>query len=178
MKTLLLATAATLFAGTALAADPFAPATGDGWGGVYAGVHYGAGTVDARGPAGRAETDIDAYGLHGGYLHDFDGSVLGAELDYDRLDGEGGKSADLTRLRARAGMAHGRVLPYLSLGLAHYSDDTYSDTGITYGIGADVQLTGTVLLGLDYSRDRIDNVDGTGADLEIDSLRIRASFRF
>ncbi len=182
MKTTLLSVAIGLLAGAASAGGFLVPggtaAPAGDWTGFHAGIHYGAGSVEAKGPAGRRESDMDAYGLHLGYLRDFGAHVLGAELDYDRLDGDGGESADLLRLRARAGMDYGRVLPYLSLGLARYSDDTYGDTGLTYGFGVDFRLNEAVTLGLDYARDRIDDVDGSRADLDIDSLRVRASLRF
>ncbi len=188
MKTALLSLALGLLAGTASAGGLVAPDTapapdtaatvsGD-WSGFYAGLHYGTGSVEAQGPVRRQETDGDAYGLHAGYLRDFGRHVLGAELDYDRLDDDDDRSGDMLRLRARAGMDLGRVMPYLTLGLARYSDDDYSDTGLTYGLGADFRVTERVVLGLDYSRDSIDDVDGTGVDLDADSIRLRASFRF
>lgn len=186
MKTILLSSALGLLAGVACAgglvvapapAAPDAPLSGD-WSGFYAGLHYGTGTVEAQGRARRQQTDGNAYGLHAGYLRDFGQHVLGAELDQDRLDGDAGTSGDMLRLRARAGMDLGRVMPYLTLGLARYSDDDYSEAGLTWGLGADIRVSERVLLGLDYTRDRIDDVDGTGVDLRADSIRLRASLRF
>ena len=182
MKAIVFATAAFMLAGCAAHAGGLlspAPATTGDWGGFYAGLHYGPGTVKAKGATTSQSVDGDAYGVHAGYLRDFGEHVFGVEVDYDRLDGDGGANADMLRLRARAGMDMGRVQPYVSLGLARYDDDDgYDGTGLTYGLGVDFRMNGQVTLGMDYVRDSIDDIDGTGADIDSDAVRIRASFRF
>ncbi|MTE00608.1 outer membrane beta-barrel protein [Paracoccus sp. YIM 132242] len=148
------------------------------WTGFYAGLHYGSGSVTAALGSISRDTDMDAFGLHAGYQHDFGQYVLGLELDHNRLDGDVGESADLTRLRARAGKGFGRVLPYLTVGGAYYTEPGYSDFGVTYGLGAEVLVTDRFVAGLEYTRQEVANVDGTGVDLTANILQARASFRF
>lgn len=88
------------------------------WTGFYAGAQYGKGSFELSGNGVSADEDMDAYGLHGGYLRDFGKFVLGGELDYNKLDIDNvDDKGDLTRLRARAGYDMGRFMPYVTLGV-------------------------------------------------------------
>ncbi|OJH44753.1 outer membrane protein [Paracoccus sp. SM22M-07] len=151
------------------------------WSGFYAGLQYGQGEATVSFDGEEADTDFDAYGVHGGYNHDFGKYVLGGELDYNKvdLDNDGG-DADLTRLRARAGYDLGRFLPYVTLGAAHISgDDDLSETDVTYGIGADYKVTEMFTVGAEYTKQDFSDVDNVdGLDLDTDMVQVRASYHF
>ncbi|WP_304619498.1 outer membrane protein [Paracoccus sediminilitoris] len=151
------------------------------WSGFYAGLQYGQGEATASLDGEETDTDFDAYGVHGGYNHDFGKYVLGGELDYNKvdLDNDGG-DADLTRLRARAGYDLGRFLPYVTLGAAHISGDgDLSETDVTYGIGADYKVTEMFTVGAEYTKQDFSDVDNVdGLDLDTDMVQVRASYHF
>lgn len=201
MKHILLsATAASLIAGSAIAGGyvepvieapvvaPVSPVAVSDWSGFYVGGQIGSGKIteedseDVIVPVLYAlgsfddYDDYDAYGLHAGYLFDFGQYVLGAELDYNKLAWDGGGDSNLTRLRARAGYDLGRVLPYLTAGVAHISDDFDSETGVTYGLGVDFKATEQFSIGLEYSRSAFE-VDSTRS-FDHDMIQLRASYRF
>lgn len=159
------------------------------WSGFYAGLQYGQGSAEVSGFGVTVDAgDFDAYGLHAGYTRDFGQFVLGGELDYNKVDfDDADEDGDLVRLRARAGYDAGRFLPYATLGVARVSgdigDDSVSETGVTYGIGADFRVTDSFTLGLEYSRNDFsdvleDELGTSGVDLDTDLVQVRASYRF
>ncbi|MDQ7775140.1 MAG: outer membrane beta-barrel protein [Paracoccus aminovorans] len=156
-----------------------APAEVD-WTGFYAGLQGGQGNADVSfGSASADLGDFDAWGLHGGYQRDMGQYVLGGELDYNRLTGDGDGHADLWRLRGRVGADLGKFQPYVTLGVARYSDDELSETGFSYGIGAEYLLTPRFSMGAEYSRNSFSDVaDRDGLDLDADAVQLRGSFRF
>ena len=87
-------------------------------------------------------------------------------------------SADLIRLRARAGFDLGRFQPYATLGGARLSYNGLSETGFTYGIGGEYLVTDRFSLGAEYSRVHFNDVQGTGVDVRAGLLQLRGSFRF
>ncbi|WP_134681181.1 outer membrane protein [Paracoccus ravus] len=149
------------------------------WTGFYAGVQYGKGNADEVEGISE-ESDIDGFGLHGGYNHDFGQFVLGGELDYNRISMDAtDEDADLWRLRGRAGYDAGKFLPYATLGVAQLEGDELSETGITYGLGVDYKINEQFTVGAEYNRNDFKDVaDVDGADLDTDLFQIRASYRF
>lgn len=158
------------------------------WQGFYAGLQYGQGGADLKGFGESVDLgDFDAYGVHAGYNHAFGKFILGGELDYNKADIErADDKGDLVRLRARAGYDMGRFLPYVSLGAARVSADVdgadLSETGISYGVGAEYLVTEKFSVGLEYTRndfsDVLEDEIGSGADLDTDLVQVRASYRF
>ncbi|SMO91174.1 outer membrane protein [Paracoccus laeviglucosivorans] len=150
------------------------------WTGFYAGLQYGKGNAELDYSGASADSDFDGFGAHAGYQRDFGKFVAGGELDYNKADLDAGGDADLIRLRARAGYDMGRFLPYVTLGAAHIKgDDDLSETGITYGLGADFKVTEKFTVGAEYSRsDFKDVADVDNADLDTDLVQIRASYHF
>lgn len=172
---------------TAPVVAPVVPVEADtDWTGFYAGLQYGQGNAELS--DGQGESDYDGYGLHAGYLFDFGKVIAGAELDYNKADlDEGDIDADLWRLRGRVGYDMGRFQPYATLGAARVSadlaGDDVSETGITYGIGAEYLVTERFSVGAEYSRSDFSDVaeDETGIsgiDLDTDLVQVRASYRF
>jgi outer membrane immunogenic protein len=106
--------------------------------------------------------------------------VVGGELSLDRLtsdDAEG--DSDLQRLRGIAGYDLGRFMPYATLGLARFSDEDVSETGVTFGLGAEYRVTDNFGVGLEFSRSNFSDVDDVdGVDIDVDMIQLRTSFHF
>lgn len=207
MKTVLYAAAAaSLVAGASFAggyvapveqpvvAAPVVAAQDIDWTGFYAGLQYGTGDADADfiGLAS-GDDDFDALGVHVGYLHDMGQWIIGAELDYNKLDWDSGDDdTDLIRLRGRVGYDMGRFQPYVTLGIARASGDVrdedlgdfdYSETGFTYGIGAEYLIAERFSIGAEYTRTEFsdfmeDEVGVGGIDVDANLFQVRASYRF
>ena len=150
------------------------------WTGAYAGLQYGQGDGEASFGGNSVSTDGDAFGVHAGYLHDMGQFVLGGELSYDRISADDiDGDSDLLRLRGRAGYDLGRFMPYITAGFARVSDDDFSETGLTYGIGAEYLVTDQFGIGVEYSRSNFSDVDGiAGLDLDVDMIQLRTSYHF
>ncbi|PYE83657.1 outer membrane protein [Pseudoroseicyclus aestuarii] len=165
-------------------ATPAPVATVADWSGFYAGLQYGQGNAETDGAVADLDADFDAYGAFAGYQRDFGRFVLGGELDYNTVDVDGlDEDADLTRLRAKMGYDAGRFLPYLTVGAAQVSLDNtaigdISETGVTYGIGADYLVTDRFSVGAEYTRNQFDEVENTDIDLDTDMVQVRAAYRF
>ena len=193
MKFVFTAVSASLLATATFAggyAEPFAEpplaptvayATGTDWSGFYVGLQYGTGELSLSDGVAKVDGgDFDAYGVHAGYMRDLGGFVVGAELDYNKveLDVDSEADGDLVRFRGRLGADLGRFMPYATLGFASLSSDGESESGTTYGIGADYLATDSFSVGLDYSKHDFDDIDGSGISADADLVQVRASFRF
>lgn len=163
---------------------PVAVVSDSNWTGGYVGLSFG--QHDASLSAGPVSVSADDTGLgvFAGYNHDFGQYVLGGELSFDRAKEEGVK-VDLTRLKGRFGYDAGQWMPYAMLGVARVkgSDgiDSYSKSGMTFGIGADFAISRNFVLGAELSRSSfgsVANVAGTDVDLDIDTIQLRASWKF
>lgn len=193
MRIIVASIVASLSAGAALAGSPStvmsdpvpmpvaAPTYEDiSWTGAYAGLQYGQGDLDASFGGASGSIDGDGFGVHFGYLQDMGQFVLGGELSYDRvsLDDVNG-DGDLIRLRGRAGYDLGKFMPYITVGMARLSDDGDSETGLTYGIGAEYLVTDQFGIGAEYSRSNFSDVGGiTGLDADLDMIQLRTSYHF
>lgn len=164
-----------------VAPAPVVPVADTDWTGFYAGAQVGKGDAKLKYNAGGSDKqDYSAYGVHAGYQKDFGKYVLGGEFAYDRVDPKDtdGKG-DQYSLRGRAGYDMGRWMPYVTLGAAHLKDDDFSETGLTYGIGADFKVAEHVTVGAEYSRTNYKDVaDVKGDDLDTNLVQLRASYHF
>ncbi len=85
----------------------------------------------------------------------------------------------MLHLRGRAGYDFGNFMPYLTLGVARISEDGFSETGVTYGIGAEYLVTDRFGIGLEYSRSKFSDVEGlSGLDIDVDVIQLRTSYCF
>lgn len=149
------------------------------WGGGYFGVSLG--TVDTHAAGGGDGADT-SYALHLGYDHDLGDVLVGAEAEYDPSNivlGGGKTLVERTeRIKLRTGYDFGTALGYLVMGGARLETSSGSDTGVLFGAGVAVDLgNGFTLSGEGLHHD-FNNFKGLGADLNMNSLALRASFRF
>lgn len=183
-----MATAGSAFAGgpTVVVQEPTVYAApvaygGTDWTGGYVGLSFGKHDASLSSGPVSLSADDTGVGVFAGYNHDFGQYVLGGELSFDRAKEEGVK-VDLTRLKGRLGYDAGQWMPYAMLGVARVraSDgiDSYSKSGMTFGIGADFAISRNFVLGAELSRSAFSNVIVDGVDLDIDTLQLRASWKF
>lgn len=168
--------------------DPIVPsASSADWTGFYAGLQYGVGDADLSFSGLSEGEDIDAFGFHVGYMRDLGQFVVGGEFVYDRIgfDSDDDAAGNLGRLQGRLGYDGGRFMPYVTLGIAALTDDSddISESGFTYGVGAEFLVSEQFSLGAEYTRSSFSDVleDETGIsglDLDADLIQVRASFRF
>jgi opacity protein-like surface antigen len=146
------------------------------YGGVSAGYGWGEDIAD--------DADDATYGLFGGYTYDLGDWVLGGELEYAKTDMDNGTAEidDMTRLKLRAGYDLGKVVVYGIVG-ANYANATisgndYSDTGVSYGVGADYALSDAVVAGFEVLQNDFNEFDDSGVDLSATTLSAKVAYRF
>jgi opacity protein-like surface antigen len=191
IRTTLISTSLILLAAPVLAGNLDAPhaeapvavathATSDAsWTGFYAGGHFSFGDAEQD---TNGDEDYEAFGVHGGYLHDFGSFVLGGELDYSQGDVEtsaGDIDADIFRLKAIAGYDLGKFLPYVTVGIANVDVDGFGeDTSEFYGIGVNYAVNDNWRVGAEYLIDSANDFDNSGVDVDLDSLNLRVGYSF
>jgi outer membrane immunogenic protein len=205
LVSLSLAATAALWASTALAADiaepvPMAPAmpmpvqaTAFDWTGFYVGVNGGYSFGDAVRVGPNFELDGASLGGQAGVNYQFGQIVLGAETDiqYSWLsDSAGGDDFDLNyfgTLRARAGYAFDRVLPYVTGGLAYgegefdgAGNDDNLHLGYTVGAGVEYAFTDQISIKGEYLYTDLGEEDYAGTDIDMDfhTVRLGLNYRF
>lgn len=167
------------------------------WSGFYLGGQIG--TLDATllaDDADVADGNGAIYGVHAGYQADFGRFVLGGEVDYDAADitledaqgAEGPTLDSVFRGKVRVGYDAGRVLPYLTAGIAQASltgvgDEDISADGSFYGIGAAYAVSDRFTVGGEYLTHDFDTIDIDGTEVdgltaEADTFTLRASYNF
>lgn len=199
MKTYALLTAATLIGAPSFAGGlneapiepvitpveaPMQTSIDGDWAGAYVGAQLGYGDLDSNG--GGLDGNGAIGGVHAGYRADFGKFVAGAELDYDVADidlGAAGDSLDnVARLKLMGGLDLGRSLVYATAGAA-YADATVggtelSDNGYFAGVGMDYAVSDRFTVGGEYLMHKFDDFDGSGVDLDADTLKAKVSFTF
>lgn len=99
-------------------------------------------------------SSMDEVGAFIGYRHDFGSLVGGVEL---------GVLGELATLEAQAGLDLGRVLPYLFVGAGEYD----GDSGSVYGVGTDIKVTNTLMVGIKHSVGDFGNTETKTTGLRI-----------
>jgi opacity protein-like surface antigen len=166
--------------------------------GAYGGLEYGrasssgiaslaltgGGTSDSP----RSFNDGDAFGVFGGYNFQNGRFVYGGELRYLSFNGLDGvlntNIENVFDVRGRLGVAAGSFLFYGALGWSWV--DTSSATsdgsldGLSYGLGAEYNLTDRFMIGLDYTARDMDGTFSPNAayDGDVDTFTLRAGLRF
>ena len=199
MKTYILATAVILlsapaFAGglnevaaepTVVAYDaPVQASTGGDWGGGYVGAQIGYG--DLKSNVAGLDGNGAIGGVHAGYRADLGQFVAGAELDYNvsNIDlGTAGDTLDnVARLKLIGGFDLGRTLIYGTAGAAYaeatVAGATLKDNGVFGGVGVDYAISDQFTVGGEYLMHKFDDFDGSGADLDVNTLTAKVSFKF
>lgn len=199
MKKFAIMTAATLlgapaFAGglnevapepTVMAYDaPVQASTGGDWGGGYVGAQIGYGDLKSNGAG--LDGDGTMGGVHAGYRVDMGQFVAGAELDYSvaNIDlGAGAGSLDnVARLKLMGGFDLGRTLIYGTAGAAYaeatVGGATLKDNGYFGGVGVDYAISDNFTVGGEYLMHKFNDFDGSGADLDVNTLSAKVSFKF
>ncbi len=178
------------------------PAPVTDWSGAYAGLSYGRVEAVTINPAiANSETEFtdgNVMGLFAGYNLQNGRVVYGGEIAYHQIDGVesviSGPATNFDTLldvRARAGMTYGTALFYGAVGYSHAHYNTLvlavppeaeaDFTGFSLGLGAELQLTERVVLGVDYTMRELSGTIEPGnfdREAELDTLTLRASFRF
>lgn len=157
---------------------------GGDWSGFYAGGQLGFGRLQAD-AFGDEDPDGALYGVHAGYNYDFGSFVLGGEVDYDVADitdDATGISLDsVARLKLKAGYDAGRILPYVTAGVAQAATSGAldgSDNGQFAGVGVDFQYTDSIRVGAEALQHQFDDFDGSGNDIDATTIAARVSFSF
>ncbi|GAB5445996.1 outer membrane protein [Gymnodinialimonas sp.] len=171
------------------------------WDGFYVGLGAATtmGDIDFFNPdVPRELDDGNLHSIFAGYRMQNGNLVYGGELALHMVDeiavtGFAGTSAlDGTFVDARAtlGYALGSVLVYGALG---FSTGTYDDilatdgnefdlTGFNYGLGAEFQITDSIIVGLDYTARMLEGDNPNSAtqttEVDLNTISLRASFRF
>ncbi|WP_099867865.1 outer membrane protein [Pararhizobium haloflavum] len=158
------------------------------WTGPYIGGQVGYGFVDPDLPGVDGEGIVG--GVHAGYNYDLGGFVVGGEVDYDFADleveddvlGDVGQIDGIARAKAKAGVDLGRVLPYVTAGGAYAHGDLagedVDDFGFLVGGGVDVAATDNIIVGAEYLYHNFNSFDDTDVDVDVHTVRAKASFKF
>lgn len=135
---------------------------------------------------GGASDDTAVYGLRGGYDYDFGKFVLGANLDWNKVDGDlgagNGKLKDIARLGVRAGYDMGRTLVYVAAGGARANFDTPTgstdENGYYAGFGVDYAINDKWTVGGEVLQNRFTDFNGTNDTLSTTTAGLNVGFRF
>lgn len=155
---------------------PHALSAGD-WTGISLGGSLG--WNDASGP-GLLQGEDSSFGLHLGYDRDFGNYVLGGEIELEHSDlNLGTVTVDsVSRIKLRAGYDFGDALGYVTLGGASADTSVGSESGTVFGLGLSYSVSEQFSIGGEILRQNFDALNGAGGDSDVDSVSVRASFRF
>ena len=200
------------FAEPIVAAAPAAPvvvapaapvaASGD-WTGFYVGGQLGFGKLILEDQTDEGLTDDEydgaIYGLHAGYMQDFGRFVLGAEVDFDGTqiesqyygllsEDEAASVGSVVRGKVRLGYDAGRVLPYITAGVAQARLNSDSDAveadledsynGSFVGVGAAYQLNDRFVVGVEALRHSFEEAPFVEDDAMVNTISLRGSISF
>ena len=173
------------------------------WTGFYVGANagYGWGNVNANGFANVGDLDGFVGGGQVGYNYQMGQFVLGLEADLQGADLSSGNNLGALRVktdyfgtvRARAGVAFDRFMPYITGGWAYgnvktsipalaWSSDRSHTGGFAVGGGLEYAVTNNIIAGVEYlyvdlGEKRILNT-GTKAGTDFSVVRARLSYKF
>ena len=173
------------------------------WTGFYVGANagYGWGNVNANGFANVGDLDGFVGGGQVGYNYQMGQFVLGLEADLQGADLSSGNNLGALRVktdyfgtvRARAGVAFDRFMPYITGGWAYgnvktsipalaWSSDRSHTGGFAVGGGLEYAVTNNIIAGVEYLYVDLGekNIAGAGTKVGTDFsvVRARLSYKF
>ncbi len=173
------------------------------WTGFYVGGNagYGWGNVNANGFANVGDLDGFVGGGQIGYNYQMGQFVLGLEADLQFADLSSGNNLGLLNVktdyfgtvRARAGVAFDRFMPYITGGWAYgnvktsipaigFSSDRSHTGGFAVGAGLEYAVTNNIIAGVEYLYVDLGekNIAGAGTKVGTDFsvVRARLSYKF
>lgn len=151
---------------------------GGEWTGFYLGGQVG--NLDADASNG-ANGDDTSYGVHAGYNHDFGRFVLGGEVDYDKTDvslGNAGSIDSVLRGKVKAGYDFGRVLAYVTGGVARADSSLGNENGDFYGVGMTYRISDQWSVGGEVLEHSFDNFGSSGVGADATTVAVKASYQF
>jgi outer membrane immunogenic protein len=173
------------------------------WTGFYVGANagYGWGNVNANGFANVGDLDGFVGGGQVGYNYQMGQFVLGLEADLQAADLSSGNNLGLLNVktdyfgtvRARAGVAFDRFMPYITGGWAYgnvktsipaigFSSDRSHTGGFAVGAGLEYAVTNNIIAGVEYLYVDLGekNIAGAGTKVGTDFsvVRARLSYKF
>jgi opacity protein-like surface antigen len=172
------------------------------WSGGYVGGQVGFGRLTLEDlSAGNLEDDVNSgalFGVHAGFMSDFGRVVVGAEIDHDRTQIESDyygvtdriepplQLDSVTRAKLRLGYDAGRVLPYVTAGVARaqFSDEGETEEledafdGSFVGLGASFAASENVMVGIEGLRQSFDEAPFFDDNSTLNTVTLRGSFRF
>ncbi|MFG5379606.1 outer membrane protein [Yoonia sp. R2-816] len=168
------------------------------WNGAYAGLSLGSTVTSELSSDFEGSSEADpgtAFGVFGGYSVQTGDLVFGGEValqrapDLEHEFDEQGFSVDydIVELKGRAGYAVNDILLYGVAGFSHIKanisrdsgSETDSDTnGFSIGVGADYDLGNNFVIGAEYLARRATFEEDEDVDVALDTLALRAAFRF
>ncbi len=159
------------------------------WTGAYVGALAGVGRVTTDRDSDDNQNGVGA-ALLAGYDHQFDGFVVGAEIDFSPavlsdIGDDVNEVDSVTRLKAKVGApvgATGNILPYATAGISHVratlDGDSANDTGWLAGAGVAYGVTPNFSLNSELIYHRHSDFDGRGVDVEATTLTVGGAYRF
>lgn len=184
----------------AVAAEPApdaapAPRPVHDWSGPYVGLGYGtvSGDLDYIPSPARELDGGTATSLFAGYLFQRGTLVYGGEVAFSKpsdtfATGFPTESVDrVLDVKAKVGIAANRTLIYGVLGYSKLDYEipllanSYSTSGISYGVGLDFAATERLTVGLEYLARKTDGDTfnaGQSAEIDLNTLSLRVSFSF
>ncbi len=168
--------------------DPaFALVGATSWNGAYVGAAIGYGWLSdidyAFAPPLRSSGRDVIFGGHVGYLHQFDGYVVGAEADIMRLDinfeGFPIDAENSYAIKARVGATLDRFLLTGHAGAVYATTNIgLKDWGWVIGAGVDYLVTDNLVAGVSFDHMRFSRFDGTLIDARLNLVKTRLSIKF
>ncbi len=169
-------------------------AGGASWSGYYVGVGVAYGSysdTDGRFPGVVSSGDDVALSIHAGANHQIDDFVIGLEADLTQLDSSfkvlpAPLAASRLRvntvvsLKARAGYAFDKFLPYATAGLGYAKTNIAGLDGYGWvaGVGVDYKVQENLLFGVQYVHHRYNEFGGAPIIADFDLFTARLSLKY
>lgn len=179
-----------------VASAPVAPFWAGGYVGAQLGYSYGEFDLGTISPNDFDDENVIG-GIHAGYLWEVSpGFYVGPEFQYDWADitvtdpgtGDSASFDEIARLKLVLGREIGDGLLYGSAGIAYADFDgdvgtifdgfNGDETNYVLGIGYDHRVGENWSVGGEYQFHHFNNIGAAGEDVDVNTIHLRASYRF